>query len=141
LQLTFTLMGVPAVEVSAIPMLRQLPNILDLPLVSRFVRMAIAAGTASLCAPNSMTLSIKDMLSGAAVGDTRAAGVFLITIHHAEGLSAQDSNGKSDPYIVLAYAKVRLYTMNLAGGNADKAAVRQTPVLDPHHHRGPEPSI
>ncbi|KZO96650.1 hypothetical protein CALVIDRAFT_537016 [Calocera viscosa TUFC12733] len=103
--LTFTFMGVPAVEVSAIPMLRQLPNILDLPLVSRFVRMAIAAGTASLVAPNSMTLSIKDMLSGAAVGDTRATGVFLITIHHAEDLSAQDSNGKSDPYIVLAYAK------------------------------------
>ncbi|KZT59170.1 hypothetical protein CALCODRAFT_516259 [Calocera cornea HHB12733] len=103
--LTFTFMGVPAVEVSAIPMIRQLPNILDLPLVSRFVKMAIAAGTASIVAPNSLTLSIKDLMSGAAIGDTRAVGVFLITIHHAEGLSAQDSNGKSDPYIVLAYAK------------------------------------
>ncbi len=38
--------------------------------------------------------------------DTRAKGVFLVVIHHAEGLSAQDSNGRSDPYIVLAYAKV-----------------------------------
>ena len=37
--------------------------------------------------------------------DTKALGVFVITIHHAEGLSAQDRNGKSDPYIVLAYAK------------------------------------
>jgi Ca2+-dependent lipid-binding protein len=38
--------------------------------------------------------------------DTTAIGVFIITIHYAEDLSAQDSNGKSDPYVVLAYAKV-----------------------------------
>lgn len=37
--------------------------------------------------------------------DTRATGVFVIHIKHAEGLSAQDRNGRSDPYIVLAYAK------------------------------------
>ncbi|PBK93314.1 hypothetical protein ARMGADRAFT_1013004 [Armillaria gallica] len=102
---TFTFMGVPAVEVSAIPMAKVLPNVLDLPLVSRFVKMAIAAGTAEFVAPKSMTLNMQEMLSGAAIGDTRAKGVFLIIIHHAEGLSAQDSNGRSDPYIVLAYAK------------------------------------
>lgn len=38
--------------------------------------------------------------------DTRALGVFIIRIQYAEDLSAQDRNGKSDPYIVLAYAKV-----------------------------------
>ncbi|QRV98489.1 C2 domain-containing protein [Ceratobasidium sp. AG-Ba] len=103
--LTFTLMGVPGVEVSAIPMSRVLPNVLDLPLISRFVKMAIAAGTAELVAPKSMTLNIKEMMSGAALGDTLAQGVFIITIHHAEGLSAQDRSGRSDPYIVLAYAK------------------------------------
>ncbi|QRW25571.1 C2 domain-containing protein [Rhizoctonia solani] len=103
--LTFTLMGVPGVEVSAIPMSKVLPNVLDLPLVARFVKMAIAAGTAEFVAPKSMTLNIQEMLSGAAIGDTLAAGVFLITIHHAENLSAQDRNGRSDPYIVLAYAK------------------------------------
>ncbi|KAK0239435.1 hypothetical protein EDD85DRAFT_821894 [Armillaria nabsnona] len=102
---TFTFMGVPAVEVSAIPMAKVLPNVLDLPLVSRFVKMAIAAGTAEFVAPKSMTLNMQEMLSGAAIGDTRAKGVFLVVIHHAEGLSAQDSNGRSDPYIVLAYAK------------------------------------
>lgn len=32
-------------------------------------------------------------------------GCFVITIHYAEDLSSQDSNGKSDPYVVLAYAK------------------------------------
>ncbi|WWD06363.1 hypothetical protein V865_004453 [Kwoniella europaea PYCC6329] len=103
--LTFALCGVPAVEVSAIPMSKQLPNVLDLPFVSSFVKMGIAAGTAELAVPKSMTLNIQELLSGAAVGDTRAIGVFLITIHHCEGLSAQDNNGSSDPYVVLAYAK------------------------------------
>ncbi|KZS93944.1 hypothetical protein SISNIDRAFT_474054 [Sistotremastrum niveocremeum HHB9708] len=103
--LTFTLMGVPGVEVSAIPMLSKLPNILDLPLISRFVKMAIAAGTAEFVAPKSMTLNLQEIMSSAVIGDTRATGVFVIHIKHAEGLSAQDRNGRSDPYIVLAYAK------------------------------------
>ncbi|KAG8820265.1 hypothetical protein FRC19_009016 [Serendipita sp. 401] len=103
--LTFTLMGVPAVEVSVTPLIKQLPNILDLPLISTFVKMAISAGTASLVAPKSMTLNLQEMMGGAAIGDTRALGVFIIRIQYAEDLSAQDRNGKSDPYIVLAYAK------------------------------------
>lgn len=42
--------------------------------------------------------------------DTRALGVFIIRIQYAEDLSAQDRGGKSDPYIVLAYAKVKFTT-------------------------------
>ncbi|OXC65474.1 hypothetical protein AYX13_05483 [Cryptococcus neoformans] len=103
--LTFALCGVPAVEVSAIPMSRHLPNVLDLPFVSSFVKMGIAAGTAEMSVPKSMTINLQEMLSGAAVGDTRAIGVFLITVHHCTGLSSQDNNGLSDPYVVLAYAK------------------------------------
>merc|ERR1712093_829861 len=46
------------------------------------------------------------MLSGGGIKkDTKALGVLAITVHHAVDLSAQDSGGKSDPYIVLAYAK------------------------------------
>ncbi|ORY26481.1 hypothetical protein BCR39DRAFT_540905 [Naematelia encephala] len=103
--LTFALCGVPSVEVSAIPMSKHLPNVLDLPFVSSFVKMGIAAGTAELAVPKSMTLNLQELLSGAALGDTRAIGVFIITIHHCEGISAQDNNGLSDPYVVLAYAK------------------------------------
>lgn len=40
------------------------------------------------------------------VADTKALGILAITIHYAEGLSAQDDDGGSDPYVVLAYAKV-----------------------------------
>ncbi|GMK56735.1 hypothetical protein CspeluHIS016_0305750 [Cutaneotrichosporon spelunceum] len=101
---TFALCGVPAVEVSAIPMSRHLPNLLDLPIITTLVKDGIAAGTAELSVPKSMTINVKEMLSGT-VGDTRNIGVFLISVHYCEGLSAQDSNGYSDPYIVLAYAK------------------------------------
>ena len=55
--LTFTLMGVPMVGISAIPMLRVLPNVLDLPLISNFVQTSIAAAANMYVAPKSMTMS------------------------------------------------------------------------------------
>lgn len=48
---TFTLMGVPHVEASAIPMTKLLPNVLDLPLVSSFVQSSIAAASSIYVAP------------------------------------------------------------------------------------------
>ncbi|GAA6035910.1 hypothetical protein JCM8097_005158 [Rhodosporidiobolus ruineniae] len=102
---TFTLMGVPAIEASAIPLSSALPNVLDLPLISGFVKSSIAA-TSIYCAPKSMTLNIAQMLSGDGVKrETKAMGVFMITLHHCEGLSAQDDNGYSDAYICLGFAK------------------------------------
>ena len=53
-----------------------------------------------------MTLNMAQMLMGNGIKkDTKALGVLAITIHHASNLSAQDSGGSSDPYVVLAYAK------------------------------------
>ena len=60
------------------------------------------------------------MLAGSGVKkDTLALGVLVITIHHAEGLSAQDNNGESDPYIVLAFAKFGkpLYSTRIIEGD------------------------
>ena len=97
--MTFSLMGVPKVEISAVPMSKALPNVLDLPLISGFVQSSIAAAANEYVAPKSMTLNMAEMLMGDGVKkDTLATGVFVITLHHASDLSAQDSNGKSDPY-------------------------------------------
>lgn len=41
-------MGVPAVDVSVTPLIKRLPNILDLPLISTFVKLAISAGVRNL---------------------------------------------------------------------------------------------
>ncbi|KAJ1583998.1 hypothetical protein NDA11_002032 [Ustilago hordei] len=104
--LTFSLMGVPKVEISAIPMLKALPNVLDLPLISGFVQSSIAAAANMYVAPKSMTLNMAQMLSGDGIKkDTDAVGVLVVDIEYGEGLSAQDTNGKSDPYVVLSFAK------------------------------------
>ncbi|SJX62547.1 uncharacterized protein SRS1_13394 [Sporisorium reilianum f. sp. reilianum] len=104
--LTFTLMGVPKVEISAIPMLKALPNVLDLPLISGFVQSSIAAAANMYVAPKSMTLNMAQMLSGDGIKkDTDAVGVLVVDIEYGEGLSAQDADGKSDPYVVLSFAK------------------------------------
>ncbi|PWN47037.1 hypothetical protein IE53DRAFT_275014 [Violaceomyces palustris] len=104
--LTFTLMGVPRVEISAIPMTRALPNVLDLPLISSFVQSSIAAAANMYVAPKSMTLNMAQMLSGDGIKkDTDAVGVLVVEIEHGADLSAQDANGKSDPYVVLSFAK------------------------------------
>jgi Ca2+-dependent lipid-binding protein len=71
-------MGIPAVEVSAVPMAKALPNVLDLPLVSRFVRLAIAAGTAEFVAPKSMTINLQELMSGAAIGGMALIQCFSI---------------------------------------------------------------
>ncbi|KAH8101901.1 hypothetical protein BXZ70DRAFT_932402 [Cristinia sonorae] len=118
--LTITLMGVPKVEVSVEPFTKALPNVLDLPMIKNFVEMGIAAGCAQYVAPKSLTLNLAQLLAGSGVKkDTAALGVLVITIHHAEGLSAQDRNGQSDPYIVLAYAKFGkpLYSTRIIEGD------------------------
>lgn len=104
--LTFTLMGVPKIAVSVQPLMKGIPNILDLPLISGFVQSSIAAAAAEYVAPKSMTLNLGEMLMGdGKKKDTHAIGVLIISIHHATNLSAQDSNGYSDPYIVTAFSK------------------------------------
>lgn len=120
------------------PFTKKLPNVLDLPLIKKFVEMGIAAAVsnqpvifrramrlhpvqcAQFIAPKSLTLNLAQLLAGDGVKkDTNALGVFVITIHHAVGLAAQDSNGKSDPYIVLAYAKFGkpLYSTRIIQGD------------------------
>lgn len=103
---TFSLMGVPNLKISAIPMSRMLPNVLDLPIISQFVQSSIAAATNMYVAPKSMTLNVSQILNGDGVKkDTDSLGVLVVNIHHGEGLSSQDTNGKSDPYCVLSFAK------------------------------------
>lgn len=103
---TFSMMGVPSVAISAIPMARFLPNVLDLPLISNFVQSSIAAACNMYVAPKSMTMNMTEILAGDGVKkDTDALGVLMVNIHYGRNLSSQDLNGKSDPYTVLSFAK------------------------------------
>ena len=61
---TFTLMGLPQVNVSAVPMTERGINVLNLPLVSGFVNNSIAAAANEYVAPKSMSLEVGKLISG-----------------------------------------------------------------------------
>lgn len=73
-----------------------------------------------------MTMNLAQMIGGDGIKkDTSALGVLAITLHYAENLSAQDSDGFSDPYVVLAFAKfgkplfsTRIITKDLNPGSS-----------------------
>ena len=108
--LSFTLMGLPKVQASCIPLVEKGANILNLPVISNFVNWAIATAANMYVAPKSMTLDIGKMLQGDTIKkETLALGVLFIRIHKATGLSKQDRRGSqgggSDPYICVAFSK------------------------------------
>ena len=108
--LSFTLMGLPKVDASCIPVLEKGANVLNLPIISNFVNWAIATAANMYVAPKSMTLDIGKMLEGDSIQkDTAAIGVLFVRINKAVGLSKQDARGSkgggSDPYICVAFSK------------------------------------
>lgn len=108
--LSFTLMGLPKIDASCIPLIEKGANVLNLPLISNFVNWTIATAANMYVAPKSMTLDIGKMLQGDGIQkDTTALGVLFIRIHKATGLSKQDARGSkgggSDPYICVAFSK------------------------------------
>ncbi|KAK1761112.1 putative meiotically up-regulated protein [Echria macrotheca] len=108
--LSFTLMGLPKVEASCVPLIEKGANILNLPVISNFVNWAIATAANMYVAPKSMTLDIGKMLQGDSIKkETLALGVLFIRIDRAVGLSKQDRRGSegggSDPYICVSFSK------------------------------------
>ena len=103
---TFTLMGLPNVKVSAVPMTQKGINVLNLPLISNFVDNSIKAAANEYVAPRSMSMDLSKILQGDDIKkDTNAMGVLYIKINRAHGLSKQDRRGSSDAYITIAFAK------------------------------------
>ncbi|RPB19629.1 hypothetical protein L211DRAFT_871183 [Terfezia boudieri ATCC MYA-4762] len=108
-QLTFTLMGVPQVEVGCLPMSRDQKglNVLDLPLISNFVDSSIKVVASEYVAPKSMTIDLRKMLEGDDIKkETEALGVVMVRVRRADGLSRQDrSGGGADAYVTLGWSK------------------------------------
>ena len=61
---TFTLMGLPQINVSAVPMTERGINVLNLPLISGFVNNSIAAAANEYVAPKSMSLEVGKLIGG-----------------------------------------------------------------------------
>jgi Ca2+-dependent lipid-binding protein len=105
---TFTLLGMPKIEIAAVPMNRRFLNVMNLPVISDFIYSSIRAATRQFVAPFNYTLDIGKILRG---DDTKkqlvAIGAIVVHIHSASGVKAADINGKSDCYVTLSYSKSR----------------------------------
>ena len=109
---TLTFLGQPKVDVSCMPLTRKNINILDLPLISKFVQSSIDAAIAEYVAPKSLTLNLKDMIVGDDFKkDTNARGVLVVRIIRGYDFKQGDSSwgplkdGSSDPYVSVGWAK------------------------------------
>jgi Ca2+-dependent lipid-binding protein len=104
--LTFTFMGLPKIDASAVPLTSKGINVLNLPLISGFINSSIAAALDIYVAPKSLIMDMSKLLQGDSVKkETDAMGLIYIKIKRAEGISAQDRSGKSDPFITLAFSE------------------------------------
>lgn len=103
---TFTFMGLPKISASAVPLSSKGFNVLNLPLISGFINSSIAAALDIYVAPKSLIMDMSKMLQGDSVKkETDAIGLIYVRIKRAEGISAQDRSGKSDPFITLAFSQ------------------------------------
>ncbi|TVY40867.1 Meiotically up-regulated protein 190 protein [Lachnellula occidentalis] len=103
---TFTFMGLPKISASAVPLTSKGINVLDLPLISGFINSSIAAALDIYVAPKSLIMDVSKLIQGDAIKkETDATGLIYIKIKRAEGISAQDRSGKSDPFITLAFSE------------------------------------
>jgi|SRR5579862_4344211 len=90
---TFTLMGLPQVNVSAVPMTERGINVLNLPIISGFVNNSIAAAANEYVAPKSMSLDVGKMLVGDDIkkGNDRHQGLLTIRYGRHWGIVRQNS--------------------------------------------------
>jgi hypothetical protein len=109
---TITFLGQPKVQLSCQPLFKKMLNIMDLPLISKFVQSSVDAAMAEYVAPKSISLDLKDMLAGDDFKkDTNSKGVLVITIVRGYDFKAGDSGipllkeATSDPYISVGWAK------------------------------------
>ncbi|THH27196.1 hypothetical protein EUX98_g6993 [Antrodiella citrinella] len=103
-----SLMGLPRITISVIPLAKLLPNVMDLPFVSGFISSAIDTAVAEYVAPKSLTLDLQQLISGDDIKkDTEALGVLVVHIHRATDVKGMDANGSSaDPYVTLTYSRL-----------------------------------
>ncbi|POS84788.1 hypothetical protein EPUL_003642, partial [Erysiphe pulchra] len=109
-ELTFTLISLPQVQVSCTPMIQAGINILNLPIISRFINESIVTVISEYIAPKSGTLDLGRILQGDDIQkEVKTMGMLWIKIHKVIGLGKQDRRGSdrggSDSYITVGFSK------------------------------------
>ncbi|CAE7233874.1 unnamed protein product [Rhizoctonia solani] len=103
-----TLLGLPRISISVVPLYQRFTNIMNLPLVSTFISNSVNTAVAEYVAPKSLKLDVQRLISGDDVKrDTDTIGIIVVTIHRATNLKAGDLDGGSaDPYVTLAFSRL-----------------------------------
>ncbi len=57
-------MGLPRITISATPLSKTLPNVMNLPFISGFISSALDTAAAEYVAPKSLTLDLQALISG-----------------------------------------------------------------------------
>ncbi|KAF1945407.1 meiotically up-regulated gene 190 protein [Clathrospora elynae] len=108
---TMSFLGQPKVTLSCVPLIKKGPNLMDVPLLSKFVQSSMDAALAQYVAPKSLTLDLKDMMMGDDFKkDTIAQGVIMVRIKYAFEFKEGDAGigpfgGSADPYVSVGWAK------------------------------------
>ena len=109
---TLTFLGQPKVELSCTPLSKHAMNLMDVPLISKFVQSSVDAAMAEYVAPKSLSLDLKDLLAGDDFKkDTSAHGVLVVNVKRGYDFKKADTglpiikDGSSDPYVSVGWAK------------------------------------
>ncbi|KAI5821397.1 hypothetical protein BZA77DRAFT_299441 [Pyronema omphalodes] len=108
-----TLLGQPKVSVSCVPINKNFLNVMDLPIISRYLQRSIDEAVGMYVAPRSLTLDLKTLLTGRENMDTTSMGVIVVRVIKARGFKDGDGGktwlpeGKKrgDPYVVVGWGK------------------------------------
>ncbi|OSD00665.1 hypothetical protein PYCCODRAFT_1479096 [Trametes coccinea BRFM310] len=127
-----TLMGLPRITISVVPLSKALPNVMNLPFISGFISSSLDTAAAEYVAPKSLTLDLQRLISGDDIKkDTEAVGVLIVHIHRATGIKKMDTTGSSaDPYVTLTFSRLEkpLYSTRIIKGDCNPV-FEETAVL------------
>lgn len=106
---TISLLGLPKIELSTIPISTRFINVMNLPFVSQLVAFAIKVVAKDLVAPRSYTLDVSKLMVGDDVKkETASIGVLMIALHGATNVPRADhrpGRSKVDPYATVQYSR------------------------------------
>jgi len=110
---TLTLLGQPKVNVSCVPITKNFLNIMDVPVLNRFLQSSIDSAIGMYVAPRSLTLDLNALLTGREKMDTEAVGVVVVRVIRAAGFKDGDGGKKwlsgpmrrGDPYVTVGWGK------------------------------------
>lgn len=103
----FAFVGMPKLEMSAKPLGRRMViDAMHLPLISSYVLHSVEAVVQGFIMPKSYTMDVASLIDARdGPRNVYALGVIVLVIHQGIDLPAADTNGNSDPFVSVSFAR------------------------------------